>query len=278
MNILLLILGYRGTINMLYDRQSKRADVQLAYENYRTLNINTNKQKLEEFIKEFNLLTKTEYHISKINHTIAKLKKRLSKLHSHKRITKYEVKIERVKLKKTNEYILDNIEYLKIKCPIVHLSDFNDLDNDNNDNNLKTRPDFNKQVNKKSAKGAINLILYTAFFGMLAVSFSNDLTASFWFGLLGTLFTQLIRIFNATMDLPNIYDNAITSTYFARKNILEKYIIWNKQNPDLIYQNILDKEKDKIKVELKNEVLTEAKEMAKLELKEELKKNGIAVN
>ena len=137
MNILLLILGYRGTINMLYDRQSKRTDVQLAYEDYRTLNVNTNKQKLEEFLKEFNLLTKTEYYISKINRKIAKLKKKISKLHNHKKITRFEVKIELLKDKKTNEYILDNIEYLKIKSPIIHLSDFNDLDNDNNDSNLK---------------------------------------------------------------------------------------------------------------------------------------------
>ena len=59
---------------------------------------------------------------------------------------------------------------------------------------------------------------------------------------------------------------------FQEKNILEKYIIWNKQNPDLIYKNVLDNEKTKIRVELKNEVLNEAKEIAKLELKEELKK------
>lgn len=274
MNVLLLIVGYQGMINILYGFQEKRPNVVKSREAYRIMNEKTNKSKLSEYLeKVYNIETKQEYYISKINKKIYKIKKKIFRTKSNKKWAKLENELTILKNLKEAKYIEDNLDDIKVKFPTVHASDFNEYEFNANVNGNKTRSDFNKAVNIKSLKGSFNLILYTIVFAMLVVNMVKDVDSTFWIGFIGTLMTQIIRMFNATMDMPGIYDSSITCTYDNRKAILDKYNLWLGKNPDLVYENIINKRLS----EEREQIYLQAKTEAKSNIQAELSKNGINV-
>lgn len=255
-----VVLVYRATINAVYVKTESRPNVVEARNKYNSLN-EKKSLNLKAYLEEYNLKTKIEVYISKVNAKIYKIEKKLIRSRRDKNIVKLNSKLENVKKLITTEYINEHISRINVKYNIVYYSDFLSLNTKSSGGAIITRPNYDGLFNKYSFKKSWMYILSTAFLSLGIITGTTEGTVGLVASIFLNVFMVVFRIGSALIQAPKIYDDTITKSILDRTMILEEYFKWEISNPENSeFQIALDKEKETIKkeYEIKSKVAIES--------------------
>lgn len=239
-----IFLLYRAVINARFDKTASRQSVIDKKNKYNALN-NQKGLDLKEYLIEYNQETKINTYIASYNRRIFKLENKIMRSRSEKRIEALSNKVEILKKFISQEYIMANIDKIKIKYYKVYFSDFSDEKVFKNFE-IQTRETYSKEFNKASFNKMWTYVLSSALLMVSVFDFGTYGITSFVTSIAGTVFMVVTRIATALMDADNLYDNTITKSIIDRTTILEQYFEWKKtQKPEID----LEQERQAIKAE-----------------------------
>lgn len=242
-------LLYRAVVNARYGITESRPNVVEARDNYNE----KNKRKgldFKTYLKYFNLQTKTEAYVYKINHKINKLENKAYKTRRERKINKLEYKINNYKKLITSEYIQEHIERIKIKYTKVYWTDFND-EHCSTKGKFFTRDNYNRAFTIASLSKMWMYVLSSIIIGIMTKEFSNKGKVDLAIGLLMASTMVITRITTALFEADRLYDANTTASMINRANVLDQYFKWQEEHPTA---SMLENEKEKIQATAEEEM------------------------
>lgn len=244
---------YRAVVNARFPKTETRESVISVKEKY----IEKNKLKtlrMKTWLKEvFNVQTKTEAYVDSINRKISKLERKIIRTYNPKKREKYEDRISSLKSVITEEYIIKNIDTIRIKYYIVYYSDFQDISIYGTGSHF-TRGNYSRAFNFASFNKMWVYVITTALLGLSVSTLDSYDAFSILFALGSTSFMCATRIVSALMEADQLYDKTITASLLGRIEVLEEWEKYDKEHPTV---EAIESEKTKlynsIKCELKDE-------------------------
>lgn len=255
-----VIMIFRATVNAVYYKISQRKCVTDAREEYKKLN-DTKGLDFKDFLVIYNKKRKIELYIAKINAKIYKLENKQAKTLKEKKILRYEKKIAELKKLITAEYISEHIDRIPVKQTLVFYSDFTDLDSPVS-SSVITRPNFNKEFNKRTYSKIIWYVASTILLGIGVWTAPEGNWITYVTSILLTTIMVVWRIMSAITQAPDIYDTTITKSILDRTNILKEYKQWQMNNPSsTVFEEQLKLQRQQIEEEYKQKMNKEIEEM-----------------
>ncbi len=241
-----VFLLFRSIVNARFESTAKRENVVKARERYNNLNAKKERD-LKTFLDEYNLATKINEYVSKVNQKIFKLENKLRRTYSDKGIVKINKKILNLKETITDDYINQHIDKIRIKYYIVYYSDFYD-ETVTSHKGVITRPNYNKEFNSKAISTMWGYLISSCLFAVAI--FNPVINTGDWYvaKIIGTILMIIIRGTSALLKADEIYDRTITNSLLDRADILEEYLEWKNKHPNQL-DEALEKQKEELKIE-----------------------------
>lgn len=235
---LILFLAYYIANNLVYDKCLNSEQIKEAFFKFKELN-KLKDSNFAEFLDGYNKKLKKEAWRNKVNLDILKIENKILRSISKKKSEKLYKKIAEKKKLLTDEYINENIDFLKVKHYQVLESDFIASEIIDSSNKYKTRTDYNRLVFKSVIKKLLPFLCISL---VLGVSITNSLekpALEVIINLISDLIIICLRLIQGFYDAQSIVDSAYLVPYSNKINILREYIEWNAGNPESKSSKIL---------------------------------------
>lgn len=200
----------------------------------------------DDYIRYNNLEEKKRVYKENISIKLSKLKSKLIEIPNEKLNTRKAIilkdKIILLESHLTDDFINDNIMYIKVDYQKITAANFRSGLYGNNINNRKDYSDENKKLVSIVIRKAINSMLSILLFAGLiwSVYFQMSFTVSFWLIITFTLFTVGLNIFFATINSQNMFKNEIIIPLDNKSVILEDSVRWCNGSEDKSFREIMN--------------------------------------
>lgn len=225
-----IFLLFRAVINARFDKTASRKNVLEAKENYNVLNKDKGLD-LKEFLNEFNLQTKINAYVGKINKRINRLERKKIKTYSAKKKMSLTAKINVLKEEIKPERIKEIIDIIHVKYYMVWYDDFENVERVGGNGAYNTRgyQSYNKAFNKASFNKIWAYILCSAIMAVSVWTFGDTTTVTIIANILSSSIMIVTRVLTAYIQADRIYDSTITASYVCKTDILKQYYIWKNK-------------------------------------------------
>jgi hypothetical protein len=222
-----IFLLFRAVINARFDKTASRKNVLEAKENYNSLNKDKGLD-LKEFLNEFNLQTKINAYVGKINKRINRLERKKIKTYSAKKKMSLTAKINVLKEEIKPERIKEIIDIIHVKYYMVWYDDFENVERVGGNGTYNTRgyQSYNKAFNKASFNKIWAYILCSAIMAVSVWTFGDTTTVTIIANILSSSIMIVTRVLTAYIQADRIYDSTITASYVCKTDILKQYYNW----------------------------------------------------
>ena len=186
---------------------------------------------LKEFLNEFNLQTKINAYVGKINKRINRLERKKIKTYSAKKKMSLTAKIDVLKEEIKPERIKEIIEIIHVKYYMVWYDDFENVERVGGNGTYNTRgyQSYNKAFNKASFNKIWAYILCSAIMAVSVWTFGDTTTVTIIANILSSSIMIVTRVLTAYIQADRIYDSTITASYVCKTDILKQYYIWKNK-------------------------------------------------
>ena len=223
-----IFLLFRAVINARFDKTAERDNVVEVMTKYKELSDNKNLD-LKEYLVEFNLQTKINVYVAKINKRINKLERKKIKTYNANKKMALTGKINVLKEEIKPERIKEVIDIIHVKYYMVFYDDFENIERVGGNGSLLTRGQqaYTKAFNKASFNKMWCYVLCSAIMAISIWSFGDASTVQIIANVLSSLLMIVVRIATAFVEADRIYDSTITSSYVCKIDILKQYYEWH---------------------------------------------------
>jgi len=225
-----IFLLFRAVINARFDKTASRKNVLEAKENYNSLNKDKGLD-LKEFLNEFNLQTKINAYVGKINKRINRLERKKIKTYSAKKKMSLTAKINVLKEEIKKDRIKEIIEIIHVKYYMVWYDDFENVERVGGNGTYNTRgyQSYNKAFNKASFNKIWAYILCSAIMAVSVWTFGDTTTVTIIANIISSSIMIVTRVLTAYIQADRIYDSTITASYVCKTDILKQYYNWKNK-------------------------------------------------
>lgn len=225
-----IFLLFRAVINARFDKTASRKNVLEAKENYNSLNKDKGLD-LKEFLQEFNLQTKINAYVGKINKRINRLERKKIKTYSAKKKMSLTAKINVLKEEIKPDRIKEIIDIIHVKYYMVWYDDFENVERVGGNGTYNTRgyQSYNKAFNKASFNKIWAYILCSAIMAVSVWTFGDTTTVTIIANILSSSIMIVTRVLTAYIQADRIYDSTITASYVCKTDILKQYYVWKNK-------------------------------------------------
>ena len=241
---LCIFLLYRAVINARFERTAQRESVVEIKDEYKELSKNKELD-LKDYLVEYNLQTKINNYVAKINKRINRLERKRIKSFNLKRKQALTAKIEMLKEEIKPERVKEVINIVRVKYYIVYYDDFENIERVGGNGSILTRG--NQAYNRAFSKASFNkmwiYILCTAIMSISIWTFGDTETITIIANVISSLLMIITRVATAFVEADKIYDSTITSAYVCKIDILKQYYNWKDAKKVEEAKKIILKEK-----------------------------------
>jgi hypothetical protein len=227
---LCIFLLYRAVINARFEHTAQRESVKEITDEYKKLSKDKDLD-LKDFLIEFNLKTKINNYVAKINRRINRLERKRIKSFNLKRKQSLTAKIEILKEEIKPDRVREVIDIVRVKHYIVYYDDFENVERVGGNGSVLTRG--NQAYTKAFTKASFNkmwvYILCSAIMAISIWTFGDATVITIIANIISSMVMIVTRIASAFVEADKIYDSTITSAYVCKIDILKQYYQWKEQ-------------------------------------------------
>lgn len=225
-----IFLLFRAVVNARYENTANRKEVLEKKDEYKDLS----KEKdldLKDYLVEFNLQTKINVYVGKINKRINRLERKRIKTYNANKKMALKGKIDTLKEEIKPERIREVIDIIHVKYYMVFYDDFENIEKVGGNGAILTRgyQAYNKSFNKASFNKIWAYILCSAILALSIWTFGDTSTITIIANVLSSLIMIVTRILTAFIEADRIFDSTITASYVCKIDILKQYFKWKNE-------------------------------------------------
>ena len=240
-----IFLLFRAVVNARYENTANRKEVIDKKEEYSSLSKRKDLD-LKDYLVEFNLQTKINAYVGKINKRINRLERKRIKTYNAKKKITLRNKIDVLKNEITPYRIKEVIDIIHVKYYMVFYDDFENIEKVGGNGAILTRgyQAYNNSFNKASFNKIWAYILCSAILALSIWSFGDTSTITIIANVLSSLIMIVTRILTAFIEADRIYDSTITASYVCKIDILKQYFKWRDEK---VERELKAKQEEQIK-------------------------------
>lgn len=258
-----IFLLYRAVINARFEKTASRKNVVDVMNQYSDMTKYKDLD-LKDFLVEFNLNTKINVYVGKINKRINRLERKRIRTYNAKKKTSLRNKIDVLRNEITPFRIKEIIDIVRVKYYMVFYDDFENIERVGGNGAILTRGSqaYNKAFNKASFNKMWVYILCSAAMAVSVWSFGDATTVQILANITSSLLMIVVRIATAFVEADRIYDSTITSAYVCKIDILKQYYKWKEERPKQVAKEPTKEEIKPIEFNNNKVILVENSEVA----------------